>query len=108
MDSAQITAILAAQTGAPGPDRTIVHADGLNQVTIVVKDINRDLVFTDFGVPNVPPALGGTFMTNGTVNDNAIIAPFSGVTVSDENGNNVMYPSRICCQRHFKWTGLTE
>ena len=38
---------------------------------------------------NTPPVLGGTFTTAGTVNDNATIAPFSGVTVSDADGDNV-------------------
>jgi len=45
----------------------------------------------DFRVvnPNLPPLLGGTFTTNGAINDTATISPFSGVTVSDANGDNV-------------------
>lgn len=34
---------------------------------------------------NALPTLGGTFTTAGAVNDNATIAPFSGVTVTDAN-----------------------
>lgn len=36
---------------------------------------------------NALPALGGTFTTAGAVNDNATIAPFSGVTVTDANAS---------------------
>lgn len=36
---------------------------------------------------NALPTLGGTFTTNGTVNDNATIAPFAAVTVSDANND---------------------
>lgn len=49
LTNTQVTAILSAQT-ANGADRTIVHANGTNQVTIVVKDIDRDLVISDFEV----------------------------------------------------------
>jgi hypothetical protein len=38
---------------------------------------------------NVPPAFGGTFTTAGTVNDNATLSPFSGVTISDTEGDSV-------------------
>jgi hypothetical protein len=38
---------------------------------------------------NIPPAFGGTFTTGGTVNDNATTAPFSGVTISDTESDNV-------------------
>ncbi len=38
---------------------------------------------------NALPALSGTFTTAGAVNDDATIAPFSGVSVSDANANNV-------------------
>ncbi|RZJ15669.1 MAG: fibronectin type III domain-containing protein [Acidovorax sp.] len=40
-------------------------------------------------VTNALPAFSGTFMTNGAVNDNATIAPFSGVSVGDANGDPV-------------------
>ena len=40
-------------------------------------------------ITNSLPVLGGTFTTAGAVNDNSTIAPFSGVTVSDPNGDNV-------------------
>lgn len=35
------------------------------------------------------PVLSGTFETSGSVNDNATLTPFSGVTVSDSDGDNV-------------------
>jgi len=38
---------------------------------------------------NSLPVLGGSFTTAGAVNDNATIAPFAGVTVSDANGQDV-------------------
>jgi len=38
---------------------------------------------------NALPVLGGSFMTAGAVNDNATIAPFTGVSVSDADGNDV-------------------
>ncbi|MDP3695232.1 MAG: hypothetical protein Q8R42_03870, partial [Desulfocapsaceae bacterium] len=45
--------------------------------------------FVTVAAPNTAPTLGGSFTTAGTVNDNATIAPFSGVTVADAEGNNV-------------------
>ena len=39
--------------------------------------------------PSFPPVLGGTFTTSGTVNDNATIAPFSGVAVDDPNADTI-------------------
>jgi Domain of unknown function (DUF4347) len=47
LSSDKVSAIIAAQTSI-GDDRTIIHADGSNQVTIVVIDIGRDLVLSDF------------------------------------------------------------
>lgn len=44
----------------------------------------------DCNFVNAAPVLGGTFMTAGAVNDDATIAPFSGITVTDANNNNVM------------------
>ena len=42
------------------------------------------------GTPNAAPSLGGTFVTNGVVDDTATITTlFSGVTVSDTDGDNV-------------------
>ena len=38
---------------------------------------------------NVAPALGGSFTTAGTVDDNSTTTPFSSVTVSDADGDNV-------------------
>ncbi|XKH39012.1 autotransporter-associated beta strand repeat-containing protein [Azospirillum doebereinerae] len=42
---------------------------------------SNDIVLS--GPVNQAPALGGTFTTAGTVNDNATTTPFSGVTVAD-------------------------
>ncbi len=41
------------------------------------------------GPSNTPPTLGGTFTTAGSVNDNATTSPFSSVTVTDLDGDNV-------------------
>lgn len=38
---------------------------------------------------NTAPALGGTFTTAGSVNDNATTPPFGSVTVADADGDNV-------------------
>jgi hypothetical protein len=38
---------------------------------------------------NTAPVLGGSFTTAGNVNDNATTSPFSGVTVTDADGDNV-------------------
>ncbi len=38
---------------------------------------------------NTAPTLGGSFTTAGVVNDNATISPFSSVTVSDSDADNV-------------------
>ncbi|MDP3839451.1 MAG: cadherin domain-containing protein, partial [Methylococcales bacterium] len=46
------------------------------------------LTITDV-LPNTAPTLGGTFTTAGAVNDNATTTPFSNVTVSDIENNNV-------------------
>ncbi|MBU0675761.1 MAG: DUF4347 domain-containing protein [Proteobacteria bacterium] len=85
-----IEGIFAAQTTS-GTDRWIGHAaGGTHSVTIVVKNINRDLVKADFDyIANILPVLGGTFTTAGTVNDTATISPFAAVTVTDGNGDNV-------------------
>jgi hypothetical protein len=49
LNTAEVSAIIAAQTPSNSfIDRTIVHADGANQVTIVIKDIGRDLLVSDF------------------------------------------------------------
>lgn len=83
--------IIADQVAA-GTDRSIVHSDsdGSNPVTVVVKGIDRDLVLADFVVgPNDPPVLGGTFTTDGQVDDNAVIAPFADVSVTDPEYYNI-------------------
>ncbi len=41
------------------------------------------------GSSNTAPVLGGTFNTSGAINDNTTIAPFSSVTVSDADADNV-------------------
>ncbi|MCU7916922.1 MAG: cadherin domain-containing protein, partial [Candidatus Thiodiazotropha sp. (ex Epidulcina cf. delphinae)] len=48
-----------------------------------------NFVITNLQSANTPPALGGTFTTAGAVNDNATTSPFSAVTVSDADADNV-------------------
>ncbi len=48
-----------------------------------------DNISISAAVANTAPALGGTFTTAGTVNDNATTSPFNSVTVSDLDGDNV-------------------
>ncbi|MDQ6997462.1 MAG: DUF5011 domain-containing protein, partial [Mariprofundus sp.] len=43
---------------------------------------------TTTGAANAAPVLGGTFTTNGAVNDNVTITPFAQVTVSDANAGD--------------------
>ncbi len=50
--------------------------------------IDSTVEITVTGV-NDAPILEGAFTTNGTVDDNATTTPFSGVTVSDVDGDNV-------------------
>jgi len=63
LSESRINNILSAQLPA-GDDRTIVHVHGSNQVTIMVKDIGRDLTLDDFVVGDFPwtmflPAITG-------------------------------------------------
>ncbi|MCU7934291.1 MAG: cadherin domain-containing protein [Candidatus Thiodiazotropha sp. (ex Dulcina madagascariensis)] len=48
-----------------------------------------NFVITNLQSANTPPALGGTFTTAGAVNDNATTSPFSSVSVSDADADNV-------------------
>ena len=63
LSDALVDAVVAVQTGV-GADREIIHADGANQVTIVVKDIGRDLTASDLGA-NTPPTFTGTPIITG-------------------------------------------
>ena len=57
---------------------------------------------------NTRPSLSGSFMTSGAVNDNATIAPFTGVTVSDANGDTVSVQiSYAAANGTLAGTGLT-
>jgi len=57
---------------------------------------------------NTRPSLSGGFMTNGAVNDNATIAPFAGITVSDANGDAVSVQiSYTAANGTLSGTGLT-
>ncbi|MBI1195981.1 MAG: hypothetical protein GC138_09050 [Gammaproteobacteria bacterium] len=67
---------------------------GINSFTVTENGgdgIYTDVVYDNlvFAAANTAPTLGGTFTTSGTVNDNATMSPFSGVTVSDADANNV-------------------
>ncbi|MDD3814881.1 MAG: DUF4347 domain-containing protein, partial [Desulfocapsaceae bacterium] len=68
--------LAAAEDWAAGADSAVDVADTTSN-GITVSNVNAR------------PTLGGTFTTAGTVNDNATIAPFSGVTVTDTEGDNV-------------------
>ena len=87
LSDAQLSAIVAAQTVA-GADRTIIHADGANQVTIVVKDINQDLTAADLNIGNSPPTFTGT----PTITGLAMVGAILGLTdtgTDDVDGDTV-------------------
>jgi filamentous hemagglutinin family protein len=66
------------------------------------------VVNIDITSNNTAPVLGGTFTTAGTVNDNATITPFSGVTVSDAESSNVSVSiTYTAANGTFSGTGLT-
>lgn len=82
LDSATITTALGSQTSAPdATDRTVTLSDGTNSVTIVVKDIGRDLLVDDFATAAfVPPTPVGTPPTPITVTvteDDGFLGAFS-------------------------------
>ncbi|SNT10406.1 ELWxxDGT repeat protein, partial [Azospirillum sp. RU38E] len=54
---------------------------------------SNDFVLT--GPVNAAPVLAGTFTTAGTVDDNATITPFSGVTVTDADDSTGTFTLRI-------------
>ncbi len=59
-------------------------------------------------VTNTPPELGGSFTTNGAVDDNATIAPFANVTVSDLDGDDItLHISYTAANGTLSGTGLT-
>ncbi|MET0029467.1 MAG: FG-GAP-like repeat-containing protein [Candidatus Thiodiazotropha sp.] len=74
----------------------VVDADGATLLalrpalnsTAYYAEFKDSLDFTT-GVANSLPVLGGTFTTSGSVNDNATTMPFSSVTVSDADADNV-------------------
>ena len=75
---------------------TSASVSGLTPGTLYYYRLRASNVNGDSGVSNTIslttnslPVLGGTFTTAGTTNDASTIAPFSGVTVSDANGDNV-------------------
>lgn len=64
-DLTQVDAMVASQEGAGVGDRSIVLRDACNQVTIVVKDIDRDLTSADFVIgPGAVVSLKGCFNWN--------------------------------------------
>ncbi len=81
---------LEAQAGA------VLDADGATLLDLrpslaspsYYADFKDVLDFTT-GIANNLPLLGGTFTTNGSVDDDATTAPFGSVTVSDGDGDNV-------------------
>jgi hypothetical protein len=68
-------------------DLAVANANS-NTVSVLLNDAVLSVTLTITDV-NAAPTLGGTFTTTGTVNDNATTTPFSGVTVSDAENNNV-------------------
>ncbi|MFX9405072.1 hypothetical protein ABTO20_19590, partial [Acinetobacter baumannii] len=60
---------------------TLSLNSGSITVSYAAGSSSNDVVLT--GPVNQAPALGGTFTTAGTVNDNATTTPFGSVTVTD-------------------------
>jgi len=76
--------------------RPFIDYDG--KVSFLVTDIEAGettqdtwLIRDGFTIPssNTSPTLGGTFTTAGAVNDNSTTTPFSNITVTDADGDNV-------------------
>jgi hypothetical protein len=79
---------------------------GMNNGTLAYGEAEDYTINIQAG--NTPPALGGSFTTNGAVNDNASIQPFTGVTVTDAEGNNVsMAITYTAANGTLSGTGLT-
>lgn len=82
LGNGNINTILAAQT-ANGNDRTIVYTISGNTVTIVVKNIGRNLVLTDFNLAQPTGANGTTAASE----DTAFTYAVSDFTYSDTDAN---------------------
>ncbi|MCU7924119.1 MAG: DUF4347 domain-containing protein, partial [Candidatus Thiodiazotropha sp. (ex Dulcina madagascariensis)] len=73
-----------------GFSASLTSLDITNNAGGVLGCFNVDnFVITNLQGANTPPTLGGTFTTAGAVNDNATTSPFSAVTVSDADADNV-------------------
>jgi|GEM_PF-3236898 len=79
--------------GATGSSYTLTGSDAHKylRVTVTANDSQGSSDRTAHSAwtqaTNSLPALGGTFTTSGAVNDNATLAPFANVTVSDADGD---------------------
>jgi len=82
LGNGDIMTILAAQT-TNGADRTIVYTITANTVTIVFKNIGRNLVLSDFNLDYPVGASGSTAATE----DTAFTYAASDFTYSDTDGN---------------------
>jgi len=84
----------AVIAGATSADYTLTASDAHKYLRVVVTandghgSTTQTATSTRTTITNTAPVLGGSFTTAGTVNDNATISPFSGVTVSDADGDN--------------------
>ncbi|MDQ6961735.1 MAG: hypothetical protein Q9M28_04290, partial [Mariprofundaceae bacterium] len=81
---------------------TISYTDGAANAEVVASAPTATIADV---AANSAPALGGTFTTAGTVNDNATITPFSAVTVSDANPADLVSVNIRYTATHGTFTG---
>ncbi len=89
-------------------DLAVANASS-NSVSVLLNNAvpSATLTITDV-LPNIAPMLGGTFTIAGTVNDNVTTTPFSAVTVSDAENNNVsIHITYNAANGPLSGTGLT-
>lgn len=111
---AGLTACLASYNPADVSDSPALVA-GLSQGTtyyyrVSAGNVNGYSTYSGSAsvTTNSRPTLTGSFMTAGAVNDNATIAPFTGITVSDANADAVSVQiSYAAANGTLSGTGLT-
>ncbi len=89
ISSAKRDALIAAQTTVNTNDRQIVFNNGgSEQVTILVKDISRDLTASDFSV-NSPPTVSGAPTDITVIEDTLSNVDLSAMSFADVDGDNL-------------------